>query len=276
MAVRAFAGNTADPSTLAEQVTNLRDRFGLERVALVGDRGMIAQTRIDQDLKPVRLDWITALRAPTIRKLARQEHIQPSLFDSRDMAAVTCPDFPGERLLVCYNPLVAAERRRKRNALLERTEADAEALAADYAARKFERDELIRRLGTLRRRKMGKQFEWSFDEQTEAFSSTRKQESIAAEERLDGIYVIRTNLSAEALGDREVLRAYKSLARVERAFRSLKTVMLKVCPIVVSKINSLDRVWIRVGRIVGKAEYFETGRGAIRGHKSIQTRDLRF
>ena len=231
VAVRAFKGNTADPSTLAEQVVNLRARFGLERVALVGDRGMIAQTRIEKDLQPAGLNWITALRHATIRKLARQKHIQPSLFDSHDMAAVTSPDFPGERLLVCYNPLVAAERRRKRNALLAKTETDALAMAADYTAGKFDRDEFNRRLGTLRRRKMGKHFEWTFDEKTEAFSSTRKRESIAAEERLDGIYVIRTNLQEETLGDSDVVRAYKSLARVERAFRSLKTVMLKVRPI---------------------------------------------
>ena len=107
-AVRAFQGNTADPSTLAEQAVNLRQRFGLQRMALVGDRGMIAQTRIDQDLKPEGLGWITALRHSTIRRLARKKHIQPGLFDRHDMAAVTSPDFPGERLLVCYNPLVAA------------------------------------------------------------------------------------------------------------------------------------------------------------------------
>ena len=147
------------------------------------------------------------------------------------MAAVTCLDFPGERLLVCDHPLVAAERRRKRIALQERTEADTEALAADYAARKFDRDELNRHPGTLRRRKMGKHFEWSFGEQTEAFSSTRKQESIAAEQRLDSVYVIRITLNAEALGDREVVCAYKSVVRVEWAFRSLKTMMLKVRPI---------------------------------------------
>ena len=227
----AFQGHTADPSTLAEQVANLRTRFGLERVALVSDRGMIAQTRIDQDLQPAGLDWVTALRHDTIRKLARHKHIQPSLFDSHDMAAVTSPDFPGERLLVCYNPLGAAERRRKRNALLAKTETDALAMAADYAAKKYDRDEFNRRLGTLRRRKMGKHLEWTFDEQTEAFSSSRKLESIAAEERLDSIYVIRTNLSEETLGDRAVVHAYKSLARVERAFRSLKTVLLKVRPI---------------------------------------------
>ena len=231
VSVSAFKGNTADTSTLAEQVTNLRRRFGLERVALVGDRGMIAQTRIRQDLRPAGLDWVTALRHATIRKLARKQHIQPSLFDDHDMAAVTSPDFPGERLLVCYNPLVAAERRRKRNALLARTETDALALAADYAAGKYDRDEFNRRLGTLRRRKMGKHFRWEFDERTAEFASTRKAASIAAEERLDGIYVIRTNLKRETLGDREVVRAYKSLARVERAFRSLKTVLLKVRPI---------------------------------------------
>ena len=231
VAVRAFRGNTADPSTLAEQAVNLRRRFGLQRMALVGDRGMIAQTRIDQDLKPEGLGWITALRHDTIRKLARKQHIQPGLFDRHDMAAVTAPDFPGERLLVCYNPLVAAERRRKRNALLDSTEGDALALAAAYKAGKYDRDEFNRRLGTLRRRKMGKHFAWSFDEQTEAFSSERKQDKIAAEQQLDGLYVIRTNLKEEQLGDADVVRAYKSLARVERAFRSLKTTVLKVRPI---------------------------------------------
>ena len=211
VAVRAFQGNTADPSTLAEQVANLRTRCGLERVALVGDRGMIAQTRIEKDLQPAGLDWVTALRHDTIRKLARHKHIQPSLFDSHDMAAVTSPDFPGERLLVCCNPLVAAERCRKRNALLAKTETDALAMAADYAAKKFDRDEFNRRLGTLRRRKMGQHFEWTFDEKTEAFSSSRQQESIAAEERLDGIYVIRTNLSEETLEGRLPLQSFPDL-----------------------------------------------------------------
>ena len=200
-------------------------------MALVGDRGMIAQTRIDQDLKPEGLGWITALRHDTIRKLARKKHIQPGLFDHHDMVAVTSPDFHGERLLVCFNPLVAAERRRKRNALPDSTEDDALALAVDYKAGKYDRDEFNRHLGTLRRRKMGKHFAWSFDEQTQAFSSARKQEKIAAEEQLDGLYVIRTSLKAEQLGDVDVVRAYKSLARLEGAFRSLKTTVLKVRPI---------------------------------------------
>ena len=230
VAVEAFPGNTADPDTLATRGQVLRERFGLQRVALVGDRGMIAQTRIDADLQPAGFDWITALRGDTLRKLVKRNVIQPGLFDTSGLASVTCEEYPGERLLVCYNPLVAAERRRKRNVLLELTTADAEQLAAGYAAGRYDRDEFNRRLGGLRRRRLGKHFEWTFDAQTEAFSSRRKQESIRAEERLDGIYVIRTSLQEEQLGDAETVRAYKSLARVERAFRSLKS-LLAVRPV---------------------------------------------
>ena len=230
IAVQAFAGNTADPTTLADQVQALRERFGLRRIALVGDRGMIAQTRIDADLKPAGLDWISALRNDTIRRLADADVIQPGLFDSWGLASVTGDDFPGERLLVCFNPLVAAERRRKREELLRATEQEAAQLAARYAAGKYDRDEFNRRLGGLRRRKMGKHFEWTFEEGTEAFSSRRKEESIQNEARLDGIYVIRTSLKQEALGDRETVAAYKSLARVERAFRSMKS-LLAVRPV---------------------------------------------
>ena len=230
VSVEAFPGNTADPDTLAARVQLLRERFGLTRVVLVGDRGMIAQTRIDADLKPAGFDWITALRGDTIRKLVQHGVIQPGLFDTPNLASVTGEDYPGERLLVCYNPLVAAERRRKRNVLLDLTEQDAEQLAAGYAAGRYDRDEFNRRLGGLRRRRMGKHFEWTFDERTEAFTSRRKQASIEAEERLDGIYVIRTNLEEQQLGDAETVRAYKSLARVERAFRSLKS-LLAVRPV---------------------------------------------
>ena len=230
IAVQAFAGNTADPATLADQVHALRERYGLRRIALVGDRGMIAQTRIDADLKPAGLDWISALRNDTIRRLADADVIQPGLFDSWGLASVTGDDFPGERLLVCFNPLVAAERRRKREELLRATEQEAAQLAARYTAGKYDRDEFNRRLGGLRRRKMGKHFEWTFEEDTEAFSSRRKEESIQNEARLDGIYVIRTSLEQEALGDRETVAAYKSLARVERAFRSMKS-LLAVRPV---------------------------------------------
>ena len=230
VAIEAFPGNTADPATLSQRVQVLRERFGLQRVALVGDRGMLAQTRIEADLKPAGFDWITALRSETIRKLVNENVIQPGLFDTPNLASVTSDDFPNERLLVCFNPLVAAERRRKRNALLDSTEADAAQLAAGYAAGRYDRDEFNRRLGGLRRRRMGKHFEWVFDEQTEEFSSQRKADSIAAEERLDGIYVIRTNLEAERLSDEEAVRAYKGLARVERAFRSMKS-LLAVRPV---------------------------------------------
>ena len=230
IAVQAFAGNTADPATLADQVHALRERFGLRRIALVGDRGMIVQTRIDADLKPAGLDWISALRNDTIRRLADADVIQPGLFDSWGLASVTGDDFPGERLLVCFNPLVAAERRRKREELLRATEQEAAQLAARYTAGKYDRDEFNRRLGGLRRRKMGKHFEWTFEEGTEAFASRRKHESIQNEARLDGIYVIRTSLEQEALGDRETVAAYKSLARVERAFRSMKS-LLAVRPV---------------------------------------------
>ncbi len=230
IAVQAFAGNTADPATLADQVHALRKRFGLRRIALVGDRGMIAQTRIDADLKPAGLDWISALRNDTIRRLADADVIQPGLFDSWGLASVTGDDFPGERLLVCFNPLVAAERRRKREELLRATEQEAAHLAVRYTAGKYDRDEFNRRLGGLRRRKMGKHFEWTFEEDTGAFSSRRKDASIQNEARLDGIYVIRTSLEQEALGDRETVAAYKSLARVERAFRSMKS-LLAVRPV---------------------------------------------
>ena len=230
VAIEAFPGNTADPATLTARVQVLRERFGLQRVALVGDRGMIAQTRIQDDLEPAGFDWITALRSDTIRKLVQQEVIQPGLFDTPNLASVTSEDYPGERLLVCFNPLVAAERRRKRNLLLDLTETDAERLAAAYAAGRYDRDEFNRRLGQLRRRRMGKHFEWTFDEQTEEFSSRRKEDSIQAEQRLDGIYVIRTSLEPEQLDDEATVRAYKGLARVERAFRSMKS-LLAVRPV---------------------------------------------
>ena len=228
---RLSPANTADPSTLADQVRALRERFGLRRVALVGDRGMIAQTRIDEDLKPAGFDWITALRNDTIRRLANEQVIQPGLFDTWGLASVTGEDFPGERLLVCFNPLVAAERRRKRGgAAASDRDGGGPAGGALHSRQVTTGTSSNRRLGGLRRRKMGKHFEWTFEEGTGAFSLRRKEESIRAEGRLDGIYVIRTSLEQEALGDRETVAAYKSLARVERAFRSMKS-LLAVRPV---------------------------------------------
>ena len=263
VAIRAFPGNTADPATLGPQV---RQRFGLQRIALVGDHGRITQARIREDLQPHGLDWVTALRHSTIRRLAGQRLVQPSLLDTRDMASASSPDFPGERLLVCCNPLVAAERRRKRNALLERTEQDARKLGARYQAGKIDRDEPSRRLGTRRRRKMGKHFRWEFDPQTEAFVCERRQDSIAAEQSLDGIHVVRTSLGPERLDDAGVVRACKSLAQVERAFRSLQTTLLRVRPVCHWKERRVRAhlVPVHAGALPGVAPAAAAGAAAVR------------
>ena len=231
VSIEAFAGNTGDPMTLASQVRKVRDSFGIRRVVLVGDRGMIAQTRIDRDLAPNGIDWITALRASSIRKLVDRGHVTPGLFDTWGLARVTTPDYPGERLIVCYNPVLAAERKRNRDGLLDATETDARDFAARHAAGDIDRDELNRRLGTLRRRKMAKHFRFEFDEGSGTFSCERDQASIDAEAALDGLYVIRTNVDEDEIEDVEAVRVYKSLSRVERAFRSLKTVSLRIRPI---------------------------------------------
>jgi Transposase DDE domain len=233
VAVEVFEGNTGDPSTLASQVDKLKRRFGLERVVLVGDRGMITSARIEADLKPAGLDWITALRAPAIQALAESGPLQPSLFDERDMAEIAAPDYPGERLIVCRNPDLAAERRRKREELLAATERD---LAQIRAAALRERsplkgqDKIALKVGAvLGRRKVAKHFQITITDS--AFSFARDQAAIAREAALDGFYVLRTSLPAGALDAGATVLAYKSLAGVERAFRSLKTVDLEVRPV---------------------------------------------
>ena len=233
VAVEVFEGNTGDPSTLASQVDKLKRRFGLERVVLVGDRGMITSARIEADLKPAGLDWITALRAPAIQALAESGPLQPSLFDERDMAEIAAPDYPGERLIVCRNPDLAAERRRKREELLAATERD---LARIRAAALRERsplkgqDKIALKVGAvLGRRKVAKHFQITITDS--AFSCARDQAAIAREAALDGFYVLRTSLPAAALDAGATVLAYKSLAGVERAFRSLKTVDLEVRPV---------------------------------------------
>ena len=233
VAVEVFAGDTADPSTLAAQVDKLKRRFGLERVVLVGDRGMITSARIEQELKPAGLDWITALRAPAIQKLAEGGPLQPSLFDEREMAEIASPDYPGERLIVCRNPLLAAERARKREDLLAATEAD---LARIRAASLREqrplrgKDAIALKVGAvLDRRRMAKHFTLAITEDSFAFA--RNAAAITREAALDGFYILRTSVPAETLDAAATVRAYKSLARVERAFRSLKSVDLEVRPI---------------------------------------------
>src|SRR5215218_7561606 len=233
IAVEVFAGDTADPMTLSAQIAKLKERFGLAHVVLVGDRGLITQARIDADLAPAGLDWITALRAPAICGLVEGGQLQLSLFDERDMAAITSPDYPGERLIVCRNPDLARERARKREDLLCATERDlAKVARAVTRARKplRSREAIALAAGAvLNRHKVAKHFKLTITD--DAFRFSRNTTAIAAEAALDGFYVVRTNLPAATLDDAGTVRAYKSLAQVERAFRSLKGIDLRIRPL---------------------------------------------
>jgi transposase len=234
VAIEVFEGNTADPATLAAQIGKLKDRFKLKRVVVVGDRGMITDARIEQGLRPAGLDWITALRAPAVRDLATADGpLQLSLFDDRDMAEVISPDFPGERLVVCKNPLLAEERARKREELLIATETDLGRIKARVERSKnplHGAAEIGRAVGAvIGKRKMAKHFELEITDKT--FRFARKSDQIEAEAKLDGIYVLRTNLTAEQSDAAVTVRSYKSLAQVERAFRCMKTVDLDIRPV---------------------------------------------
>lgn len=233
VAVEVFDGNTGDPKTLAVQIDKLKVRFGLAHVVLVGDRGMITQARIREDVVPANLDWITALRAPDIKALAEDGKLQLTLFDERNMAVITSPDFPGERLIVCRNPDLAAARTRKRNDLLDATQRD---LAAIKQRVERERaplhgaDKIGIAVGAvIGRHKMAKHFQIEITD--DRFDFCRNEAEITAETARDGIYVIRTNLPADAMSDPQVVASYKSLSQVERAFRSIKTVDLEIRPI---------------------------------------------
>jgi hypothetical protein len=234
VAVEVFDGDTSDPKTLAVQISKLKKRFGLKRVVLVGDRGMITSARIEEELKPAGLDWITALRAPAIQALAADDGpLQLSLFDDRDMAEISSPDFPGERLVVCRNPALATERARKREDLLAASEKDlAKVQAATTRARNPLRGaaEIALKAGAvLGRRKVAKHFRLTITEETLGF--VRNDAAIAREATLDGFYVLRTSAPAEALDASATVLAYKSLAHVERAFRSLKSIDLDIRPV---------------------------------------------
>ena len=234
VAVEVFEGSTADPMTLGAQVEKMRTRFGLQRVVLVGDRGMLTAARIREELEGIAgLRWITTLRAPTIRRLLAAGAIAPSLFDERDLAEITSTEFPGERLIVCRNPLLAAERGRKRRELLEATEKELEPIAA---ATRRKTNPLrgaaaigIRVGKVIDHYKVAKHFVTTISDT--AFTFRRNAEQIAAEQQLDGLYIIRSNVEPERFDADQTVRAYKSLATVERAFRSLKTVDLKVRPL---------------------------------------------
>jgi len=234
VAVEVFEGDTGDPKTLAVQIDKLKKRFALKRVVLVGDRGMITSARIEAELKPAGLDWITALRAPAIQALAADDGpLQLSLFDDRDMAEISSPDYPGERLIVCRNPALAAERARKREDLLAASEKDLLKIqAATTRARNPLRGEaeIALKVGAvLGRRKVAKHFTLTITEKTLGFA--RDDAAIAAEAALDGFYVLRTSVEAKDLDAGATVLAYKSLARVERAFRSLKSIDLDIRPV---------------------------------------------
>jgi transposase len=233
VAVEVFAGNTADPRTVADQVDKIRRRFKLDRVVVVGDRGMLTSARIREDLAPNGLEWVTALRAPALKQLQRKGVIQPSLFDQFDLAEIESSDFPGERLVACRNPLLAKQRTRKRDELLAATERD----LADIAKRTVHaggnlsgKAEIGMKVGAvLNRHKMKKHFELTVTET--GVTWRRREEKIAEEAALDGLYVIRTNVDAERLDADDVVLTYKRLTQVERAFRTIKTVDLEVRPI---------------------------------------------
>jgi transposase len=234
IAVEVFPGNTADPATVAAQVAKLRDRFGISSIVWAGDRGMLTSARIEQVLKPQGMDWVSSLRSTQVMQLA-QEHgpFQPSLFDERNLIELTSEHFPGERLVVCRNPALAEERSRKRDELLAATEIDlAKLAAATRRARAPLRGEqaIALRVGRLiGRYRMAKHFELTITDSS--LSWTRKLDAIAQEAALDGIYVIRTSVMAQQLDAGAAVAAYKSLANVERAFRSMKTVDLHVRPV---------------------------------------------
>src|SRR6201994_70126 len=233
VAIEVFAGNTGDPTTLGPQIDKLKQRFGLTHVVLVGDRGMITEARITADVKSAGLDWITALRGPAIKELLNSGAIQLTLFDTRDMASITSPEYPGERLVVCRNADLAAERARKREELLTATEKD---LAAVRARVERKRNplrgtaEIALAVGEIFNiHKMRKHFDLEITDTV--FSFTRKTDAIAAEAATDGLYVVRTSLAEATLGDADTVRSYKSLSLVERAFRCIKTVDLHVRPV---------------------------------------------
>jgi transposase len=233
IAVEVYPGNTADPTTVSDQVDKLKRRFGLEQAVLVGDRGMLTHTRIEALKAHPGIGWISALRAERVRQLVEQQHLQLSLFDQQNLAEIASPDFPGERLIACFNPLLAEERRRKREDLLAATESALERIQKEVARRTktpLSAAEIGKKLGrVVNRFKVGKHFDTTIGDGH--FRYMRRHEAIELEAQLDGIYVIRTSESAQRLCAEDTARSYKNLAQVERAFRTLKGVELRIRPI---------------------------------------------
>jgi hypothetical protein len=225
VAIEVFEGNTADPKTLAAQITKLKTRFGLTRVCLVGDRGMLTSARIRDELRPGGLDWITALRAPQIKALVEADALQLSLFDEQNLVEISSPDYPGERLVCCRNPALAAERARKRDELLAATATELDKIVAATSRDRRPlrgRDKIALRVGkVINKFKMAKHFTLEITD--EAFTFARNHDDIAAEAALDGIYVLRTSMPDHTLGHDDVVLRYKGLEDVERFFRTLNT-----------------------------------------------------
>ena len=225
VAIEVFEGNTADPKTLAAQITKLKTRFGLTRVCLVGDRGMLTSARIRDELRPGGLDWITALRAPQIKALVEADALQLSLFDEQNLVEISSPDYPGERLVCCRNPALAAERARKRDELLAATATELDKIAAATSRDRRPlrgRDKIALRVGkVINKFKMAKHVTLEITD--EAFTFARNHDDIAAEAALDGIYVLRTSLPDHTLPTDDVVARYKGLEDVERFFRTLNT-----------------------------------------------------
>ena len=221
IAIEVFSGNTIDSKTIPNQITTLRQRFALSDVVLVSDRGMVTKTNLEA-LAQADIGWITALKAPQVKVLARNGTIRLSLFEEQNLAQITDPAYPDERLIVCRNPLVGAERARKRQALLEATEAELDKIAVRVSAGTLQGQDAIGvAVGlVVNRFKVKKHFTLQIEDQLFAFP--RKTEQIAAEAALDGIYILRTSTQQTTFSGPEVVRSYKQLARVERAFRTLK------------------------------------------------------
>jgi hypothetical protein len=233
VAVDVYPGNTGDPTTVPHQVEKLRQRFGLSRVVLVGDRGMLTETQIGKLKQHPGLGWISALRGPAIRQLVEAGSLQLSLFDERNLAEIRSPDYPGERLVACFNPLLAEERRRKRVELIEATAKDLSRIAAEVSRRKrtpLPQTEIALKVGkVLHRYKVAKHFSLTIADGL--FRWARREESIRREGELDGVYVVRTSEPRHRCSAEDTVRRYKSLAQVERAFRSLKGMDLRIRPI---------------------------------------------
>lgn len=233
IAVEVYAGNTGDPTTVPDQIEKLRQKFGLSRVVLVGDRGMLTEPQIDKLKQHPELGWITALKSVAIRALVEQGALQLSLLDEKNLVEIASPDYPGERLMACYNPLLEEERGRKRRGLLEATEKDLAKIAKEVARRRkkpLKGTEIALKVGkVLGRYKVGKHFDCKIGEGS--LQWTRRQDSIQQEAQVDGIYVLRTSESRQRLSAEDTVRGYKSLSEVERVFRCLKGIDLLVRPI---------------------------------------------